>query len=181
MTEYIKGILFSIGNRVKDTNKFIIQTSDESKLYFMERVQQEVCPDKEIKHTMRTLRGKEMELYILYFSDRDIIEELEDSGYVNNRSIPNNVSLEFLTALIEIAATNTSESVRFVGSCDWVLKIQELFHEHFGVMNKIPIKTRNKRYVYYNKVEFLMIINKVLEVKERNVDFWNKQLLWCMQ
>lgn len=182
MKEYTRGILFTIGNKSKEKG-FTIQTSNESKLYFMEKVRQDICPDKEIRHTKRMLRGKEMDLYILCFSNKDVLSELEETGYTGSRCATNKVTLEFLTAVIEITAIKTPDGyIRLIGSEEWVNFIQEQIHEQFGLLNKMPIlHNKVNRCVQYSKVEFMILASKLMDIADRNVSWWEDMIAYCLE
>lgn len=104
---YILGILESFGTLRPETNEFVFQTYDESKLKKMELIRNTYASNKEIKQRIRKVRGVEKEFYTLHFTSKELagIKRQFTGIYAEN--------VDFMRAYVELHMRIKKDYVRF--------------------------------------------------------------------
>jgi hypothetical protein len=176
--EYLLGILWSIGTYNKAKKIFTIQTSAEDKLWYLEYVRSRCCPNKEVRKTTRTLRGKTKEVYILSFKYPALTDKLLSMGY-GLSVFPEEISKEFMTAILELSIvketriSNYEYYLIFSNSIAFLETIQNFFYEEYEIPYKEFInKGKGAMAICYTKKEFCIIAGHHLHMKDINVDRW---------
>lgn len=177
MDNYNLGIMWSIGTLVKGINRYTIQTSDESKLYYMEKLAAE--HDKEIKKSIRNVRGKETEIYTLSFSDADCAFNLRNLGYDNaEKSLPDNADDSFMAAFLELNIkpylNNGYICYRIICSDSAISAIVKLF-------KKIKIEKEEfdisdiKSTIEIGRNDMLKLSEYMMSLEKSNKNYWKQR------
>lgn len=185
MNGYTLGILWNMGTLTKGTNKFCIQTSDESKLYYMDYLIKNVCPDKEIKERERTVRGEIKKVYILNFSSKELAENLRMLGYDKpDRDIPEYANEGFMCATFEILSNKQKHDswndVWILSSESKCNSINNMMSKKCGLKkNVLNASNGNSKILCYTSTEYIKIIDLYSKVSDRNIEWWKGMSDWC--
>lgn len=141
---YVLGILSAMGSLAKGYNTFAIQTIDENKLWALKYISFHYASNKQIKRRKRMLRGKEIDVFILNFANKDLANlrrRLNDDYYDN---------VDFMRALIELKHYSRN-NVHYITSH---FEVGEIIGKQVGLkVKKKPIYTNTEMVKirdYYN-------------------------------
>lgn len=178
MNDYILGIMWSIGTLQKETNRYFIQTFDEDKVYYLEKIA--ALKGKTVATKERTSRGKTRTMYTIFISDADYALRLRDIGYDDpDIEIPENASDDFMAAVLElniIPYMNTRyENFRIISSnCKaWGTVLQRYeIDKDLSSVDTINIGKQDM-----SKIAIYILEN----VEKSNKDFWEDILVRCVK
>lgn len=99
--DYKLGIMWSTGTLAKGTDRFVLQTSNKEKLYFLEKLSE--INQSEIVKKERIVRGQKQPLWMVRFSDGLYSARLRELGYDDpNIEYPDYKNQDFVSAILEL-------------------------------------------------------------------------------
>lgn len=176
MDDYILGIMWSIGTLQKETNRYFIQTFDEDKVYYLEKIA--ALKGKNVATKERVSRGKNRTMYTIFISDADCALRLRDMGYDDpNIEIPKNASDDFIAAMLELNIisymNNGYENFRIIS--DNCKSWETVFQRYEIDKDLSSIDTINIGKQDMSKIAIYILDN----VEKSNKDFWEDILVRC--
>lgn len=178
MNNYILGIMWSMGNLVKGRNWFNFQTSDTSKLYYMDKLA--ALKNKTVNKRKRISRGVEKDLYMLTITDSDYAMRIRDMGYDDpDVSFPENADDSFIAAVLELSTTKFSNNNCmyyriYMKDCSCFDKLLLKCD-----VNRKKISGSSKNSINIGRNEMLKIAKYMYEVPDVNKKFWNEIIDEC--
>lgn len=101
INDYKLGIMWASGTLAKGRDRYVLQTSDEQKLYFLEKLS-EINQSNVIKRE-RIVRGQSKPLWVIRFSDGIYASRLRELGYDDpNVEYPDYKNQDFVAAILEL-------------------------------------------------------------------------------
>lgn len=179
MNDYILGIMWSIGTLQKGTNRYSVQTFDENKVYYLQKIAD--IKNKTVSRTERISRGKSRTMYSVFVSDADYANILRMLGYDDSEiEIPENASDSFMAAMLELNITiydnNGSDFFRI--SSDDCEVWNKILNEKYNLSQKKIIKS-SMDYIAFGKTEMIILADRMIKVKHSNKEFWNDIISRC--
>lgn len=185
MDDYILGIMWSIGTLQKETNRYFIQTFDEDKVYYLEKIAD--LKGKTVATKERTSRGKTRTMYTIFISDADYALRLRDIGYDDpNIEIPENASDDFMAAVLELTVTKyTNKTVNKYGEYGYDLfriisdncdKWNTYFFDKFEIEKK---KISSMNSIVFGRNDMLKIAEYMVDVEKSNKSYWENMIKTC--
>lgn len=179
MDNYLLGIMWSIGTLQKDTNRYMIQTFDESKVYYLNKIA--TIKNKTVAAKERTSRGKTRTMYTVFISDAEYADKLRSMGYDDPEvGIPCDASDDFIAAMLELNITSYInggyEFFRiYSDNCeDW-----NNILGRYDVVEK-SISTVGTNNISFGRKDMSKIATYMLDkVEKSNKDFWEDMLVRC--
>lgn len=176
MNNYILGIMWSIGTLQKGTNRYFIQTFDEDKVYYLEKIA--ALKGKTVATKERMSRGKTRTMYTIFISDADYALRLRDMGYDDPEvEIPEHTSDDFIAAILELNIipymNNGYENFRIISNnC----KAWETVFKRYGIDKDLSeVDTINIGKQDMSEIATYMLDN----VEKSNKSFWEDILVRC--
>lgn len=189
MNDYVLGIMWTIGTLQKNTNRYFIQTFEEGKLPYLEKVA--ALKGKTINVTDRISRGKTRTMYTIFVSDADYALKLRSLGYDDpNIEIPDGVSDDFMAAVLELSVTqyvngyaNECENGKYgydfftiiSNNCEaW----NKYLYDKFNIPTKKVITGVMNR-INFGRNDMLKIAEYMINVEKSNKTYWKDILNTC--
>lgn len=185
MDNYILGIMWTIGTLQKNTNRYFIQTFEEGKLPYLEKVA--AIREKTVNVTDRVSRGKTRTMYTVFITDADYAAMLRNLGYDDpGIEIPDGVSDNFMAAMLELSLTTYTNGKNKYGDYGYDFfrinsdncEAWNNYLEHkFGISKRIS--TTSIDTISFGRSDMLKIAEYMVKVEKSNKDYWNDIISIC--
>lgn len=186
MDSYTLGIMWSIGTLQKNTNRYAVQTFDDDKLPYLEKIA--AVKGKDVTIATRESRGKIRTMYSIFISDKDYTDMLRTLGYDDPEvEIPEGVDDNFMAAMLELSIVKYTNGKNKYGeygydffrinsdNCDaW----NNYLSDKFGISKK-RVSACSLNTINFGRNDMLKIAEYMMHVEKSNKDYWKDILSTC--